>query len=1176
MVAPTCALLAVSSLLAQQTTAPAATTESAAGEEVVKMSPFQVQASTRDVGYYAENTLAGSRLNTNVGDLASSITVVTKQQLLDTASVDINDIFMYEANTEGANTYTPIYLNRSAYRDTVGGASADAGGAAYTVATANRIRGLDVSDIAVNNYPSSNRIPFDSYNTSSVEINRGPNSLLFGTGSPAGITNQSTISAVLNKRRTQLSYQFGRWSGYRATISHNQPLGDKLAVYIAGLYNAKGFERKPSSDVYRRQYAAITYQPFKGTRITASYEKFDNWNHRPNYLTPRDTVTPWLDAGRPAWNPVTQMITIMDTGRTYGPYLTDTRDARYAATIAAYPALSQTLLPTTARILVGNTWLSTLTSPFYVPGIQFKSARNAMLINQGTVLGTWQGQPSSTAQPTFPTGIPAAASRSQQDWVLTANRPTFSAFPQVPLQANGAALYATWVFPGVTNKAIYDWETVNSSSVNYGTVGAKTYNIEIQQEILPNLNLDIGWFRQEIEQVDYYPLGQSNQISSLYVDTNQLMPDGSANPYFGSPMQFDYENDVFKTPEVNNNWRVMLAYEKNFTTNSGWTRWLGRHRISALWSRQEDNLYNLRYRLSIDGGDTRYLPNSATAGWSYWNSSKAEHWYYMGQNQNGLVQYAPGYFAAPGYGGITSASVNTYNFLTHTYEQPDVSFQQNLGTFSLAQKILEAQNLAWQGNFLNNRIVGTLGWRRDDYRARQTTTSGLTASQQWVNGRAIDTLLYRMNDWFYLRGRTKTAGVVVRPLMWRTGSLGLHLNRSDNFNPPTGTPKDFFGNTLGKPQGKGKDYGIDLTLFDNRLVARINWFQSDNMNANASAAGTAIARTQRIDTSSMRPWAEWVVRIRSGESITAGQFGNNTAHPLTATQITSIETLMNCPNYSYLSNGWPYSQTATQENIAKGIEAQLIYNPSRNWNIKLTVGKQKSTYDRVAPELDAWLAQRTPIWTSAVAADIPNEIQVTTGAAGSGATPTLLANFWHGYGFSADARLSNASTSSPAWTTPQGFYDSTVATEIAVAKALQGQTVPNERLWSWNLISNYSFQSGRLRGAAFGGAIRWADRAIAGFYGDTVHLNSSNQIAAIDITRPIYTPAETHVDLWASYSTKIPKLFGDKVQVRFQLNVRDVTEGGGLQIIAYNLDGSPTAFRIRDPRQYFFTTTLDF
>jgi iron complex outermembrane receptor protein len=41
--------------------------------ETVELSPFVVNTA-RDVGYLAENTLAGSRLNSNLSDLAASIT----------------------------------------------------------------------------------------------------------------------------------------------------------------------------------------------------------------------------------------------------------------------------------------------------------------------------------------------------------------------------------------------------------------------------------------------------------------------------------------------------------------------------------------------------------------------------------------------------------------------------------------------------------------------------------------------------------------------------------------------------------------------------------------------------------------------------------------------------------------------------------------------------------------------------------------------------------------------------------------------------------------------------------------------------------------------------------------------------------------------------------------------
>jgi hypothetical protein len=146
----------------------------------------------------------------------------------------------------------------------------------------------------------------------------------------------------------------------------------------------------------------------------------------------------------------------------------------------------------------------------------------------------------------------------------------------------------------------------------------------------------------------------------------------------------------------------------------------------------------------------------------------------------------------------------------------------------------------------------------------------------------------------------------------------------------------------------------------------------------------------------------------------------------------------------------------------------------------------------------------------------------------------------------------------------------------------QGTQAPNERVWSANLISNYAVDRGPLKGLSVGGGYRWADRAIAGYYFNldpSTFINPSAgviQVVMPDLKRPIYTPSDVHLDVWAAYTTKIPKLFGDKVQVKFQLNVRDLNQKGGLLCVLFNGDGSPAQYRIVDPRTFYFTTTLDF
>src|ERR1017187_2188074 len=57
--------------------------QDASDEEVVSLSPFTV-SSEEDHGYEASSTLAGTRMKTNLKDIASSISVVTKEFLQDT------------------------------------------------------------------------------------------------------------------------------------------------------------------------------------------------------------------------------------------------------------------------------------------------------------------------------------------------------------------------------------------------------------------------------------------------------------------------------------------------------------------------------------------------------------------------------------------------------------------------------------------------------------------------------------------------------------------------------------------------------------------------------------------------------------------------------------------------------------------------------------------------------------------------------------------------------------------------------------------------------------------------------------------------------------------------------------------------------------------------------------
>lgn len=76
-------------------------------EELVVMTPFVV-SSDRDNGYAAVDTLAGTRLRTDLKDVGAAIGVITSQFMEDTASVNAKDVLVYATSTEvggvGGNT----------------------------------------------------------------------------------------------------------------------------------------------------------------------------------------------------------------------------------------------------------------------------------------------------------------------------------------------------------------------------------------------------------------------------------------------------------------------------------------------------------------------------------------------------------------------------------------------------------------------------------------------------------------------------------------------------------------------------------------------------------------------------------------------------------------------------------------------------------------------------------------------------------------------------------------------------------------------------------------------------------------------------------------------------------------------------------------------------------------
>lgn len=1174
---------------------------------VVTLSPFAVETS-RDSGYFAENTLAGSRLNTNLADIAASVTVVTKQQMEDTASLDINDVFKYEAGTEGSGSYSPSIVDRGTVKDTVAGYTFGNDGSTTGNAQSNRIRGLNAPDAAINNFSTNNRIPLDAYNTQSIEISRGPNALLFGLGTPAGVVNQNAAQAVLNRESTSVTLRTDHNGSFRTSLALNRPLfKDKLAIYGALLYNNQQFERKPSRDLTRRQYGALTYKPFKSTVIRGFAEGFLNDANRPNFFTPRDHITPWLQAGRPAYDPTTRMVTIQDTGRRLGPYVSNVNSPGYTAALNS---------------VIGVNALTNTASPLFVPGIFFDDVgRPLRRIDNGQVVDFFARQPQFYApaqtNPATATPTPASLGWTAGDsryLILDRFWSASGALPNPTANIGGQNFtYGSYQNAGVTNRSIYDWTKYNALQANFNRMRATNYNLEIEHQVLPNLFFSAGWLRQDIDEVSNYTLN-SLTGATLRVDTNVRMINGAPNPYFGLPFVSEGEGgglDTFYLPETDDNYRAMLAYDLDLTRNRGWTRLLGRHRMLGLWSEQVVKKQVERWRMNFVDGDPdtrlRYVTNLALPGQQQALSTATMRKHYMASPgaPEARVSHSVGFYGNQGWQAPFTSEVEVWNYQTGQFQKQRIVEQLLFSPAGAGQgatqREVETMQFAIQSYLWQDRLITTLGWRKDEYRARVTTTGAITD----VTGRVVepalgndrlylngvtgiinrDLFMGRWNRWDELEGSTKTIGAAFRPFRgqnivrrlagegtWLTNFLDgvtFYYNQSSNFNPPGTFQTDYFNRPLPKPTGEGKDGGIGFNLFDNKLVARVNWYETESQNERTNAANLLLGRLAYGDTTTGIPWASTVQRIRNGlaagrtlnQIIAVNNWNSDAVNSVAdAANQQKIYDLLKLPlnYYNGLSSG------GTQDSKAKGVEVQLTYNPTRNWTMKFTGSKQEATYKNVAPQYDEWLAERLPVWESIGATDIPDFTDPNTGRRYS------LRNFWTGYGYTGVALAENTDGN----TSAQAYFNNVVQSQVALAKALEGAVSPLQRRYRASFLTNYNFSEGRFKGWAIGGSARWESKAAIGFYGKVGNpINSPTVINLNDVTRPIYDEGNSYVDTWISYSTKI---YREKVGLKVQLNINNVTEDGRLMPTQVNFDGSPWAFRIIDPRQYILQATFSF
>jgi outer membrane receptor protein involved in Fe transport len=267
-------------------------------EEMVKLSPFVVET-TEGTGYRAESTLAGTRVRTDLKDVASSISVATADFLRDIGATNNQTLLQYTTNTEVGG----IYGNYAGVGNTfVNGASESSN--FLKPNTNTRVRGLDSADNTRDYFLTD--IPWDAYNVGRVDLQRGPNSILFGIGSPAGIVN-SSVNTAEYKNQTKVENRVGSFGTIRDSLDFERVLlADELAIRIAALDDDTKYREEPAFNNDKRLFGALRWDPkvferwdsTARTTVRANYEHGDVNANRPRILPPEDRITPFFFTGQ--------------------------------------------------------------------------------------------------------------------------------------------------------------------------------------------------------------------------------------------------------------------------------------------------------------------------------------------------------------------------------------------------------------------------------------------------------------------------------------------------------------------------------------------------------------------------------------------------------------------------------------------------------------------------------------------------------------------------------------------------------------------------------------------------------------------------------------------------------------------------------------------------------------
>jgi catecholate siderophore receptor len=221
-------------------------------EVVLSVGPSNAVVTITDMAAYGvSSTNTATKTLTLLRDVPQSISVVTKEQIRDQSMSSLAEVVAYIpgiTSHQGENNRDQLV-----------------------------IRGNNTSaDFFLNGVRDDVQYYRDFYNVERVEALKGPNSMLFGRGGGGGVINRVTKEAGFTSLR-EITLQGGSFGNKRFAMDFDQPLGNKVAFRINGLYeNSGSFRNNVDLERYGINPTATLIVGPK-TAVKLSYEYFKDW-----------------------------------------------------------------------------------------------------------------------------------------------------------------------------------------------------------------------------------------------------------------------------------------------------------------------------------------------------------------------------------------------------------------------------------------------------------------------------------------------------------------------------------------------------------------------------------------------------------------------------------------------------------------------------------------------------------------------------------------------------------------------------------------------------------------------------------------------------------------------------------------------------------------------------------